>query len=160
MLEYVRSVEELCKKKEKESHYRPWQVLRVPGGWGAQILRQPVHKSGKVVSPTHRPPLPPECIHGTHFCYRLSRAQGHSAAGRIMSMKNSSVTPTGIHPATFRFLAQCLNHCATAFPRYVRKGSWISIFNDFVSRTNGNGHELQSYHKTWVFLELVLPNCH
>jgi hypothetical protein len=31
-------------------------------------------------------------IPGTHFCYTLSRRQGHSAVGRIMSMKNSSDT--------------------------------------------------------------------
>jgi len=29
---------------------------------------------------------------GAHFCYRLSRPQGHSAAGRIMSLKNSNDT--------------------------------------------------------------------
>jgi len=29
---------------------------------------------------------------GTNFCYRLSRNQGHSAIGKIMSMKNSSGT--------------------------------------------------------------------
>ena len=29
-------------------------------------------------------------ISGTHFCWRLSRPQGHSAAGMIMSMKNSN----------------------------------------------------------------------
>jgi len=34
----------------------------------------------------------PENIPGTHFCWRLSRSQGHSAAGRIMSMKNSNGT--------------------------------------------------------------------
>ena len=33
-------------------------------------------------------PLNPGDIAGTHFCYSLSRSQGHSAAGRIMSMKN------------------------------------------------------------------------
>ena len=33
---------------------------------------------------------PPGNIPSTHFCYRLSRPQGHSAAGRINSMKNSS----------------------------------------------------------------------
>jgi hypothetical protein len=27
--------------------------------------------------------LPPSNLPGTHFCYRLSRPQGHSAAGRI-----------------------------------------------------------------------------
>jgi hypothetical protein len=47
---------------------------------------------GKVVSLTHRPPLPPGNTPGTHFCYRLSRIQGHSATGRIMSLKYSSDT--------------------------------------------------------------------
>jgi hypothetical protein len=31
-------------------------------------------------------------IPGTHFCSRLSQPQGHSAAGEIVSMKNSSDT--------------------------------------------------------------------
>jgi hypothetical protein len=35
---------------------------------------------------------PPGIIPGTHFCYRLSQPQGHSAGGRIMWMKNSSDT--------------------------------------------------------------------
>jgi len=47
---------------------------------------------GKVVSPTHRPPLSPGNAPGTHFSQRLSRSQGHSAIGRIMSMKNSNET--------------------------------------------------------------------
>jgi hypothetical protein len=46
----------------------------------------------KAVSLTHRPPLPPGNTPGTHFCYRLSRPQGHSATGRILSLKNSNDT--------------------------------------------------------------------
>jgi hypothetical protein len=52
------------------------------------MSRQSAHEIGSV-SPKHRPPLPPGNIPGTHFCYRLSQPQGNSAAGRIMSMKNS-----------------------------------------------------------------------
>ena len=50
------------------------------------------HEGGKVVSYTHRPPLPPGNIPGTHLCYRLCRPQVYIAAGRIMSMTNSNDT--------------------------------------------------------------------
>jgi len=36
----------------------------------------------------------------------------------FMSMKNP-LTPAGIEPATFRFVVQRLNHCATAVPIYI-----------------------------------------
>jgi hypothetical protein len=41
----------------------------------------------EVVSLTPRPPFTPRKIADTHSCQRLSRAKGHSAAGRIRSMK-------------------------------------------------------------------------
>jgi hypothetical protein len=42
-------------------------------------------------------------IHGTHFCYRMSRPKGHSTAGKIISIKNCNDT---IGNRT-RYLAAC-----------------------------------------------------
>jgi len=82
---------------------------------------------GKVVSLTHRPPLPPGNAPGTHFCWRLSRPQGHSAIGRILCQWKFPMTPAGIEPATFRFVAQHLNHCATAVPKRYHSVTSIQI---------------------------------
>ena len=45
--------------KGKDTPVETWTDLRFPGGCGFQISRQTAHEGGKVVSPTHRPPLPP-----------------------------------------------------------------------------------------------------
>jgi len=47
--------------------------------------------SGLPTGRLYPPPLPGN-IPDIHFCWRLSRPQFHSAAGRIMSMKNSNDT--------------------------------------------------------------------
>jgi hypothetical protein len=49
------------------------------------VVRLSALRTGRLYAPINIP--------GTHFCYRLSQPQGHSAAGRIMSMKNSNDTP-------------------------------------------------------------------
>jgi hypothetical protein len=70
---------------------RPWGLQEVGA---SRVFRQSAHEDGKGVSPKHRPPLSPREIPGTHFCYRMSRPHGHSAARRVRSMKNLK-DPTG-----------------------------------------------------------------
>jgi hypothetical protein len=70
---------------------------------------------GEVVSLTHRPPLPPGDVPGTHFQQGLSRPQGHGTVGRNMSLKNP-VIRQGIDPGTVRLVAQRLNHYANPGP--------------------------------------------
>jgi len=97
-----------CTVKVKQCHYKPGHALRVPRGWVPQISRHSAHEGGKVVSPTHRLPLPPWNIPGTHFCWRLSRSRAIVRPEGLCQWK-IPITPSGIEPATFQLLAQCLN---------------------------------------------------
>ena len=71
--------------KVKLSLYRSWGLQEIEA---PRIFRQSADERGKVSSPTHRPPLTPGKVPGTHFCQRLCHPQGQSAAGRVKSMKN------------------------------------------------------------------------
>jgi len=63
------------------------------------VVRLSALRTGRIYRPGN--------ISGTHSYYRQSRNQGHSAAGRIISVK-IRMTSSGNEPATFRFVAQCL----------------------------------------------------
>ena len=79
--------------KVKQSHYRPGQSLRVPRVLHSQISRQSAHEGGKLVSLTHRPPLPFRKYTWYLFLLEAESTPGHQGAvGRIVSMKNSSDT--------------------------------------------------------------------
>jgi hypothetical protein len=80
------------RQKKKQSHYRPGQAQRVSGGLGSQISTQSAHEGGKVVSPTHRPPLLP-----------IYYVRGLVNPRAIVRPEGSVIEPT-----TFRLVAQCL----------------------------------------------------
>jgi hypothetical protein len=66
----------------KEFRNRPGVAQRVPGGLGSQISWHSAHGCGEVVSLTHRPPLPPGDVPGTHFhninLYKHKRTRLHN----------------------------------------------------------------------------------
>jgi hypothetical protein len=73
-----------------------------------RISRQLGNEGDKVVSPVHRPPLPPGGTSDTHFCHSVSRPQGHSAAGKIKSMKDSN-DPNGNQTRDFSGCSPAIN---------------------------------------------------
>ena len=87
----------------------PVQTWRSPEG--TKRLRLPdfktigIYEGGRLSAIRTGRLYTPGNIPGTHFSLRLSRFQGHRAAGRIMPIKN----PSGIEPATVCVVAQCLN---------------------------------------------------
>ena len=97
------------KVKVKQSHYRPGQALRVPGGWGPQISRQFAHEGGKVVSPTHRPPLPPRKCSWYSFLLVAESIPGPLCSQKDYVNEKIPITISGIEPVPFRLVAQCLN---------------------------------------------------
>ena len=96
-------------KKVKQSHYRPEQAQRVPGGWGSQISRQWVHEGGKVVSRTHRPPLPPRKHSWYSFLLEAESTPRAIVRPEGLCQWKIPMTPSGTEPATFWLVAQCLN---------------------------------------------------
>jgi len=67
---------------------RPWvfqevEAPRFQDIWHVKVVRLSALRTARFYPPPGSSP-------GTHFCWRLSRPQGHSAAGRIISTKNSS----------------------------------------------------------------------
>ena len=93
------------KIKVKQSHYGLGEARRVPGGWGSKISRESAHEGGNV-SLTHRPPLLPR----RYPCYSfLLEAESTPARPKGLCQWKFPMTPSGIEPATFRLVAQCLN---------------------------------------------------
>ena len=79
-----------------------------------RISRQSAQEGGKAVTRLYTPGN----ICGTHLCYRLSLPCGHNAAGMIKSMKCRMIS-SGIEPAIFRLVAQCLNQLGHRVPHFI-----------------------------------------
>jgi hypothetical protein len=107
----ARYLKQLSKRaKVKPSlYYRTVQALRVPAGCGSQISRQSAHEAGKVVSPTHRPSLPPRKYSWYSFLLEAESTPGATVRPEGLCQRNIPMTPSVIEPATFRLVAQSIN---------------------------------------------------
>ena len=69
------------------------------------------------------------------------------------------MTPAGIEPATFRFVAQHLNHCATAVPNKINYTCDISELKKLLKTDKPlNNSGMNIFLQTRLFLLLVLNN--
>jgi hypothetical protein len=109
--------------------------MRVPRGWGSHILRQSTHEGDRAVSPTHRPPLPPRKYSWYSFLLEAESIPRAIVRPEGLCQWKFPVTPSGIKPAPFRFVMQCLNQLRHRVPHLLSVSSikiWL-LFTGTVS---------------------------
>jgi len=147
----TQKVEVKCSSNKKDKAV-PLQAWSGPeGSWNLRFsdFMTTAQDGGKFFSLTHRPPLSPGNIPGTHLCYRLIRPQDHSGTGRIMSLKTSNDTIGNRTRDQMFFKSLCkITEEVTLWVFVIKQffkmkakfGQWQSIYNRKIQIITNCGH--------------------